>query len=494
MEHKKFFAALAMRTRRTVLGKLLSVALLAAALLALPAAARAQTATIFGSLSNFDVVNDTGHDAHGFEIQFEGLQPGDIYYTFSMQRYGAPQVVPYATGVYLRWTSAYDPGAQQFLHTTVQHAPGTPFAGSCYSWGVNYDAAGCEHFGATLNATPTRTTYRWLIEDPVSPGTGALVPFDPPVAIPAPTYVIIPPAQPAAEPVLQAEIVAPEPPEQPEQFGDAQWVKVFKTELQREVTLDELVSDNPIVPQDATQVEVAWELLQTSPPSNGKQNRNGQKQNQGGLAAGTRSVIRRYESYKYTGVYDPATHEALCADGLCNAPQDGELGDFIGAQMTAANVGVPSLTVTKSGNGNVNSSDKFISCGSKCSASYNMNSSVTLTASAASGSVFTGWGGACSGTQLTCTVNVNDALNVTASFAPQFTLSIGRSGSGTVTGASIDCGKVCSAKFTQGSIVTLTATPAAGLKFTGWGGACSGTSQTCAVAINKDTQVQANFK
>jgi hypothetical protein len=494
MGHKNLFAALAVRTRRTVLGKLLSAALLAAALLALPAAARAQTATIFGSLSNFDVVNDTGHDAHGFEIQFEGLQPGDIYYTFSMQRYGAPQVVPYATGVYLRWTSAYDPGAQQFLHTTVQHASGAPFAGSCYSWGANYDAAGCEHFGATLNATPTRTTYRWLIEDPVSPGTGSLVPFDPPVAIPAPTYAIIPPAQPAAEPVLQAEIVAPEPPERPEQFGDAQWVKVFKTELQREVTLDELVSDNPVVPQDASEVETAWELVQASPPSNGKQNRNGQKQNQGGLAAGTRSVVRRYESYKYTGVYDPVTHEALCADTVCNAPQDGELGDFIGAQMTAANVGVPAVTVTKTGNGNVNSSDKFISCGSKCSASYNMNSSVTLVASPASGSVFTGWGGACSGTQLTCAVSVNDALNVTASFAPQFTLSIGRGGSGTVTGAGLDCGKVCSAKFTQGSIVTLTATPAAGLKFTGWGGACSGTSQTCAVAINKDTQVQANFK
>jgi hypothetical protein len=476
---------------RNFFGKGLSLALLILALFTV--GAHAQTATIFGALSNFDVVNDTGHDAHGFEIQLEGLQPGDIYYTFSMQRYGAPQVVPYSTGVLLRWTSAYDASAQQFLHTTVAHAAGTPFAGSCYSWGANYDAAGCEHFGATLRANPLKTTYRWLIEDPVSPGTGVLVGFDPPVAIPAPTYVILPPAQPAAPPELQAEIVAPEPPETPEQFGDAQWVKVFKTELQREVTLDELVSDNAVVPQDPAQVEVAWELVQASPPSNGKQTRN-RKQNQGSLAAGTRAVVRRYESYRYTGAYDQVTHEALCADGLCNAPQDGELGDFIGAQMSAANVGVPSVTVTKSGNGNVNSADKFISCGSKCSASYSMDASVTLTASPASGSVFTGWGGACSGTQLTCTVDVNDALNVTASFAPQFTLSVGRGGSGTVTGASIDCGKVCSAKFTQGSQVTLTATPAAGLKFTGWGGACSGTSQTCTVTINKDTSVQANFK
>jgi len=481
--------------RRKFFGGTFSLALLILALLATAAPAQAQTATIFGALSNFDVVNDTGHDAHGFEIQLEGLQAGDIYYTFSTQRYGAPQVVPYATGVYLRWTSAYDAGAQQFLHTTVAHASGTPFAGSCYSWGANYDAAGCEHFGATLRANPLKTTYRWLIEDPVSPGAGALAPFDPPVAIPAPTYVVLPPAQPAAAPVLEAEIVAPEPPEQPEQFGDAQWVKVFKTELPREVTLDELVSDNAVVPQDASEVEVAWEILQADPPSNsnGKQKRN-RRQNQGGLSAGTRSVIRRYEIYRYTGAYDPVTHEVVCADGLCNAPQDGELGDFVGAQMTAANVGVPSVTVTKTGNGSVNSSDKVISCGGKCSANYDLNATVTLTASPASGSVFTGWGGACGGAQQTCTVSVSDALNVTASFAPQFTLSIGRGGSGTVTGAGLDCGKVCSAKFTQGSQVTLTATPAAGLKFTGWGGACSGTSQTCTVTINKDTQVQANFK
>ncbi|MDQ3919171.1 MAG: hypothetical protein M3348_11905 [Acidobacteriota bacterium] len=63
-----------------------------------------------------------------------------------------------------------------------------------------------------------------------------------------------------------------------------------------------------------------------------------------------------------------------------------------------------------------------------------------------------------------------------------------------MTGASINCGGVCSAKFVQGSLVTLTATPAAGLKFTGWSGACSGTQQACTVTINSDTKVQANFK
>ncbi len=137
----------------------------------------------------------------------------------------------------------------------------------------------------------------------------------------------------------------------------------------------------------------------------------------------------------------------------------------------------------------------MISCGTKCAAGYDRGTAVTLTASPSSGNVFAGWGGACSGAQLTCAVTVNEALNVTAMFVPQFTLSIGRGGSGTVTSAQpgIDCGKSCSAKFKQGPTVTLTATPAAGYHFVNWTGACSGTSLTCNVSVTKDTQAQANF-
>ena len=453
----------------------------------------AQTATVFGSLSNFDVINHTEHEAHGFEIELEGLQPGDVYYSFSAQRYGSPQLIPTATGVRVRWESTYDPGLGQFMQTTVTHAAGTPFAGSCYQWnGASYATSGCEHFGVSLTKNAVKTTYRWLIEDATAPGT--LTPFDPPVAIPGPVYVVLPPAQAGEAPVLEAEIEAPEA---PELYGNAQWVKVFKTELQREVTLDELMSDNVVVPQDAAHAEVAWEILQAEPASNsnGRQGR-GRRGNSGALAADTRAVVRRYEMYQYTGAYDPVTHEALCADVVCNAPAEGEVGEFVGAQMAAANVGVPSVTVSINGGGKVASSDRIISCGSKCSASYDMNAQVTLTASANSGSVFTGWTGACNGAQTTCTVSVNEALNVTANFAPLFNLVVKTAGSGSVTStpAAIDCGKTCSAKVTQGTRVTLTAAPAAGIKFTGWGGSCSGTLLTCSVVVSKDTQVQANFK
>ena len=81
-------------------------------------------------------------------------------------------------------------------------------------------------------------------------------------------------------------------------------------------------------------------------------------------------------------------------------------------------------------------------------------------------------------------------------FAPFFKLVVKTAGSGSVTSspAAIDCGANCSAKVASGTRLTLTAAPAAGQKFTGWGGSCSGTLPTCTVTVNKDTQVQANFK
>lgn len=75
------------------------------------------------------------------------------------------------------------------------------------------------------------------------------------------------------------------------------------------------------------------------------------------------------------------------------------------------------LTVTKNGTGSgtVTSSPAGISCGSTCTASYTSGTPVTLTATPAAGSAFTGWSGACSGTSA-CTVTMNSAKNVTATF------------------------------------------------------------------------------
>lgn len=76
------------------------------------------------------------------------------------------------------------------------------------------------------------------------------------------------------------------------------------------------------------------------------------------------------------------------------------------------------LTITKSGTGTgtVTSSPAGINCGTDCTENYAIGTRVTLTATPASGSTFTGWGGACSGTATTCTVVMSAAKNVSAAF------------------------------------------------------------------------------
>ncbi len=159
-----------------------------------------------------------------------------------------------------------------------------------------------------------------------------------------------------------------------------------------------------------------------------------------------------------------------------------------------------SLTVSKSGTGSgtVTSSPAGINCGATCSASYTSGTVVTLTATPAGGSTFGGWSGAgCSGTG-TCVVTMNAAQNVTATFTLQsYTLTVSKTGtgSGTVTSspAGINCGATCSASYTSGTVVTLTATPAGGSTFGGWSGAgCSGTG-TCVVTMNAAQTVTATF-
>ncbi|MCK7533088.1 MAG: hypothetical protein MZV63_19660 [Marinilabiliales bacterium] len=65
-------------------------------------------------------------------------------------------------------------------------------------------------------------------------------------------------------------------------------------------------------------------------------------------------------------------------------------------------------------------------------------------------------------------------------------------GSGTVSGASINCGATCSASFDSGTAVTLTASPASGSTFGGWSGACTGTG-TCTVTMTAARSVTATF-
>ena len=158
------------------------------------------------------------------------------------------------------------------------------------------------------------------------------------------------------------------------------------------------------------------------------------------------------------------------------------------------------LSVSKSGNGSgsVTSSPAGIACGATCSNSYSFGTVVTLTATPATGSDFTGWSGSgCSGTG-TCIVTVDAAKSVTAQFTLQtFSLDVSKTGNGSGSVSSspvgIACGATCSASFNYGTSVTLTATPATGSTFAGWSGSgCSGTG-TCIVTVDAAKSVTAQF-
>jgi uncharacterized repeat protein (TIGR02543 family) len=73
------------------------------------------------------------------------------------------------------------------------------------------------------------------------------------------------------------------------------------------------------------------------------------------------------------------------------------------------------VSKTGTGTGTVTSIPSGINCGPVCSEAYDYNMPVTLCASTGTGSTFSGWSGACTGTG-TCQVTMNADKSVTANF------------------------------------------------------------------------------
>jgi hypothetical protein len=157
------------------------------------------------------------------------------------------------------------------------------------------------------------------------------------------------------------------------------------------------------------------------------------------------------------------------------------------------------LTVEKTGTGSgtVTSQPAGIDCGATCASNFDQSTVVTLTATAAIGSTFAGWTGtACSGLG-DCILTISAADTVTATFTlNQYKLSVAKTGSGTVTSnpAGIDCGDTCEFDYDFNTVVTLTATPAAGWSFFGWEGDLSGNANPVAITMDGHKSVTAVFK
>jgi hypothetical protein len=180
--------------------------------------------------------------------------------------------------------------------------------------------------------------------------------------------------------------------------------------------------------------------------------------------------------------------------GACSGSGSCSVTMSAAQSVTATFLPNPTLSVSVTGSGTVSSSPGGISCPSTCSASYAVNTQVTLTATPANNSTFEGWGGPCSGVG-TCVVTMSGAQSVTATFAQtQDTLNVSVAGSGTVSSSpsGISCPSLCTMNYGSGTTVTLTATPGGGATFSGWSGACTGNGG-CMVTMNQIESVTAMF-
>ncbi len=147
----------------------------------------------------------------------------------------------------------------------------------------------------------------------------------------------------------------------------------------------------------------------------------------------------------------------------------------------------------------------------ECTRSYPRHTVVTLTATPAPGSTLKEWRGACTGSAPTCTVTLSANRSVRAVFKGSTTPSLrvnvsgGGDGNGSVASQAgltpaVACAITnggtlsgqCSASYPSGTGVTLTATPAGGHTFEGWGGDCSGTG-TCVLSTTANRSVTASF-
>ena len=166
---------------------------------------------------------------------------------------------------------------------------------------------------------------------------------------------------------------------------------------------------------------------------------------------------------------------------------------------------VATLTVAKAGSGAGLVKGTGIHCGVDCAETYDLNTPVTLTATAYSGSTFIGWSGACSGTGA-CTVTMNQSKIATARFntttAGKIALTLYKVGLGlgTVTSnpAGINCGATCTTgvfNFATGATVILNAVETTGSTFTGWTGCAVNPTnrRQCTAFLNAGKVVSATF-
>lgn len=329
------------------------------AVLALPASA----VSVIRNLANFDAVNNTGHHADGFEIELEDPDLWDdssnagqhnsskyVYSVFGLDRNFGPlgfQVTRFSQVAVTNYSNAANQhagvritygfaGGTLLTASQIDEAAAnqatTPFnpggfttqGESCWPGNVTWSKANpCDHFGVATIGNVLSTRYSWVVQaEAGKPLVSELV------AIPAVVYQAPAPAPgQAAQPVVaRIEAVEMEPDRIDRNWGTAVWVKTFTT-----------ITKNH---------DIEWKLLQNRPKSQDDEEPDGEDADEAQedaltLDDNSKSFIRRYEFFEYTGGYDAdKKNRAFCdndSDSLKDPMAFGAVGNFLGRQIAGYN-------------------------------------------------------------------------------------------------------------------------------------------------------------
>ena len=193
------------------------------------AAATHADVIIIGGLSNFDTPNNTGGDCNEFDIEFEGPHPEDVYHTYANGNYGPPRIESLPGNIGIR-----------VIYDTPTHAT---------------HASAIEHFGVSLRGgvAITAQRFQWI------PGTVGIPnpPPPPPPPPPLPMPIITAEVQYTVDGVFVHETV-----QNLDTYGRTIWVQRHTTQASREVALEELMPDDPLI---ATTTDLDIEPLEVLP-------------------------------------------------------------------------------------------------------------------------------------------------------------------------------------------------------------------------------------
>jgi hypothetical protein len=337
-------------------------ALAASLMVALAPMPAAAAVSVFGSLANFDTVNDTGKPAYGFEIEIEDSTffKGSVGSVFGLNRsfggvaggnplgvvrFGSANVTDYNdalgnhAGVHIIYGGTI--GAISTPANDPLHPYNTPGESCWPGANANWQANPCDHFGITTAGSPAKTTYSWLVQSTVNPTL-----LDKQlVGIPAVSYVYTPAPAPqpgmplvAAQVKVQIQAIAPNP-EQPENidlWGQAFWVKTYTTKVNKNIDLGNLLRGDPEA--EKAEVESEWSIFQMAPAGHGA-GANEVKEKNIGLSDADKAIIRRYEFYKYVGTLNVDGSGEVDCNTACETDPVGQkaVGNFVGAQIAGFN-------------------------------------------------------------------------------------------------------------------------------------------------------------